>query len=57
MAMNIHQEARRKQMHMDKVFEARQRMAFSQDDEPKQVKLKVQFYVKVKKRCALLLTY
>lgn len=32
MAMNIHQEARRKQMFMDKVCEARRRMALSDDD-------------------------
>ncbi|XP_005110083.1 uncharacterized protein LOC101850851 isoform X2 [Aplysia californica] len=34
MAMNIHQEARRKQVFMDRVCEARRRMAFSQDDAP-----------------------
>ena len=32
MAMNIHQEARRKQMFMDKVCEARRRMTVSSDD-------------------------
>ncbi|GFO18539.1 hypothetical protein PoB_004504400 [Plakobranchus ocellatus] len=32
MAMNIHQEARRRQMHMDRVCEARRKMALSNDD-------------------------